>query len=91
MPKQNVLIKQIDSFERQLDKTMFELKSILKEIQSGKFSKEWVKEYQAGLPKYNKLLEDGEKHPIEVTGQRLRQLMSWIPKKNIKGAQASYS
>ena len=66
-------------------------KSILKEIQSGKFSKEWVKEYQAGLPKYNKLLEDGEKHPIEVTGQRLRQLMSWIPKKNIKGAQASYS
>ena len=24
---------------------------------------------QAGLPKYNKLLEDGEKHPIEVTGQ----------------------
>ena len=67
------------------------MKSILKEIQSGKFSKEWVKEYQAGLPKYNKLLEDGEKHPIEVTGQRLRQLMSWIPKKNIKGAQASYS
>jgi ketol-acid reductoisomerase len=40
------------------------MKSILKEIQSGKFAKEWVKEYQAGLPKYNKLLEDGEKHPI---------------------------
>ena len=36
------------------------MKSILKEIQSGKFAKEWVKEYQAGLPKYNKLLEDGE-------------------------------
>ncbi len=67
------------------------MKSILKEIQSGKFAKEWVKEYQAGLPKYNKLLEDGEKHPIEETGQRLRTLMPWIPKKNIKGAQASYS
>ena len=67
------------------------MKSILKEIQSGKFAKEWVKEYQAGLPKYNKLLEDGEKHPIEETGKRLRGLMSWIPKKNIKGAQASYS
>jgi ketol-acid reductoisomerase len=67
------------------------MKSILKEIQSGKFAKEWVKEYQAGLPKYNKLLEDGEKHPIEETGQRLRSLMPWIPKKNIKGAQASYS
>jgi len=67
------------------------MKSILKEIQSGKFAKEWVKEYQAGLPKYNKLLEDGEKHPIEETGQSLRSLMPWIPKKNIKGAQASYS
>ncbi|MEC8043491.1 MAG: ketol-acid reductoisomerase [Verrucomicrobiota bacterium] len=67
------------------------MRSILKEIQSGKFAKEWVKEYQAGLPKYNKLLEDGEKHPIEETGQRLRSLMPWIPKKNIKGAQASYS
>ena len=67
------------------------MKSILKEIQSGKFAKEWVKEYQAGLPNYNKLLEDGEKHPIEETGQRLRSLMPWIPKKNIKGAQASYS
>ena len=67
------------------------MKSILKEIQSGKFAKEWVKEYQAGLPKYNQLLEDGEKHPIEKTGQHLRSLMPWIPKKNIKGAQASYS
>ncbi len=67
------------------------MKSILKEIQTGKFAREWVKEYQAGLPKYNQLLEDGEKHPIEITGQRLRSLMPWIPKKNIKGAQASYS
>ena len=67
------------------------MKSILKEIQTGKFAKEWVKEYQAGLPKYNQLLEDGANHPIEDTGQRLRSLMPWIPKKNIKGAQASYS
>ena len=67
------------------------MKSILREIQSGKFAKEWVKEYEAGLPKYNQLLEAGEEHPIEITGQRLRSLMPWIPKKNIKGAQASYS
>ena len=67
------------------------MKSILKEIQSGKFAKEWVKEHQAGLPKYNQLLEDGENHPIEITGRKLRELMPWIPKKNIKGAQASYS
>lgn len=65
--------------------------SILKEIQSGKFTKQWVKEYKDGLPNYNKMLKDGEKHPIEKTGQRLRSLMPWVPKKNIKGTQAAYS
>ena len=59
------------------------MKSILKEIQNGKFAKEWIKEHQAGLPNYNKLLEDGEKHPIEVTGRSLRAVMPWIPKKEI--------
>ena len=54
-------------------------------------AKEWVKEYQDGLPNYNRLLEEGENHPIEVTGRHLRSLMPWIPKKNIKGAQAAYS
>jgi ketol-acid reductoisomerase len=72
-------------------KTKQEMKKILKEIQSGKFTKEWVKEYESGLKNYNRLLAEGEKHPIEKTGQRLRSLMPWAAKQNIKGAQASYS
>jgi len=36
------------------------------------------------------LLMEGEKHSIEKTGERLRGLMPWIPKKNLKGAQADY-
>lgn len=67
------------------------MREILKEIQNGKFTKEWVKEYKGGLKNYNKLLEEGEKHQIEETGTRLRALMPWVPKKDIKGAQASYS
>lgn len=66
------------------------MKQILKEIQSGKFTKEWVKEYKAGLPNYNRLLKAGEEHLIEKTGDRLRGLMPWVHKKNIKGAQAAY-
>lgn len=66
------------------------MKTVLKEIQTGKFAKEWVKEYEGGYKKYNALLAAGEKHPIEVTGQRLRSLMPWIKKKNLKGAQAAY-
>jgi ketol-acid reductoisomerase len=67
------------------------MKEILKEIQTGQFTNEWVAEYKGGLKNYNKLLEDGENHQIEVTGKYLRNLMPWVPKKNIKGAQASYS
>ncbi len=62
----------------------------LKEIQSGKFAKGWIGEYEKGLPTYKKLLKDGQKHPIEKVGLRLRSLMPWIHRKNITGAQASY-
>ncbi|MFQ3225331.1 MAG: ketol-acid reductoisomerase [Lentimonas sp.] len=67
------------------------MKTILKEIQSGKFTKDWVKEYKAGLPKYKQFVKDGAAHPIEKTGKRLRALMPWVKKRNIKGAQASYN
>jgi ketol-acid reductoisomerase len=70
--------------------TKAEMKKILKEIQSGKFTAEWVKEYKGGLKNYKKLLAAGEKHPIEKTGLRLRGMMPWMSKKNIKGVQAAY-
>ncbi|MEA3186657.1 MAG: ketol-acid reductoisomerase [Chthoniobacter sp.] len=66
------------------------MKAALKDIQTGKFAKGWVAEYEGGYKNYRKLLADGEKHPIEKTGARLRGLMPWIQKKNLKGAQASY-
>jgi ketol-acid reductoisomerase len=71
-------------------RTKAEMKKILKEIQSGKFTREWVKEYQGGLKNYHRLLKAGEKHLIEKTGQRLRAMMPWMTKKNIKGVQAAY-
>lgn len=66
------------------------MKTALKNIQSGKFAKEWIKEYEGGYKTYNSLLKEGEKHPIEKVGARLRALMPWVAKKNIKGAQAAY-
>ena len=67
-----------------------EMKKILKEIQSGQFTREWVAEYKGGLKNYKRLLAKGEKHIIEKTGSRLRGMMPWMSKKNIKGVQASY-
>jgi len=66
------------------------MQKALKDIQSGKFAKEWIKETETGYKTFNKLLKDGEKHPIEKTGAKLRSLMPWIKKRDIKGSQASY-
>jgi ketol-acid reductoisomerase len=67
------------------------MKAVLKDIQTGKFAKGWVKEYEGGYKTYNQLLAAGEKHPIEKTGAKLRSLMPWLAKRNLKGAQASYT
>ncbi len=60
--------------------TRKEMKKMLKEIQSGKFAKEWIKENQIGRPNFNKLLEAGDKHLIEQVGKQLRSMMPWIKK-----------
>jgi ketol-acid reductoisomerase len=70
--------------------TKREMKKILSEIQSGKFTRQWVAEYKGGLKKYNRLLKKGASHQIEKTGLRLRGMMPWMTKKNLKGVQAAY-
>ncbi|MDD3233832.1 MAG: ketol-acid reductoisomerase, partial [Candidatus Omnitrophica bacterium] len=45
-------------------KTRQEMKKILKEIQTGKFAKEWIKENEKGRPVFNKLLKAGDNHKI---------------------------
>jgi ketol-acid reductoisomerase len=66
------------------------MKAALKDIQSGKFAKGWVREYQTGYKRYNALLKQGANHPIEKTGAKLRALMPWMQKRTIKGVQAAY-
>src|SRR6266496_3147677 len=66
------------------------MKAALKDIQSGKFARGWIREYQGGYKKYNALLKAGEKHQIEKTGEKLRSMVPWMPKRSIKGAQAAY-
>ncbi|MDG2122617.1 MAG: ketol-acid reductoisomerase [Verrucomicrobiales bacterium] len=63
----------------------------LKNIQNGKFAKDWMQEYKDGYPRFNQIRKDEAKHPIEKIGKRLRGLMPWLKKRDIKGSQASYS
>src|SRR6201987_2831396 len=66
------------------------MKRVLADIQNGKFAQGWIAEYKDGLKTYKGLLAAGQKHPVEKVGEKLRGLMPWIQKKNIKGAQAAY-
>jgi ketol-acid reductoisomerase len=66
------------------------MKAALKDIQSGKFAREWIREYQTGYKRYHALLKKGENHPIEKVGAKLRAMMPWMQKRRIGGAQAAY-
>jgi ketol-acid reductoisomerase len=61
--------------------TKAEMKEILAEIQDGRFAREWVAEDEAGRPNYTRLQKEGTEHPIEVVGEKLRGLMSWVGEK----------
>jgi ketol-acid reductoisomerase len=64
--------------------TKKEMKKILSEVQSGQFAKEWLDEYNAGMPNMNRLRKENSEHKIEEVGSKLRGMMSWLFKKNKK-------
>ncbi len=64
--------------------TRNEMKKILGEIQNGQFAKEWLDEYNSGQPLMDKLRKENSDHPIEKVGSKLREMMSWLFKKNKK-------
>lgn len=61
-------------------KTRKEMQKILKEIKSGKFAKEWIRENEEGRPNFNKLISEGDNHLIEKVGKELREMMPWMKK-----------
>lgn len=64
--------------------TKKEMKKILTEIQDGSFAEEWRKENEEGLPKLNQLRKQDDDHLLEVVGKKLRGMMTWLLKKNVK-------
>ena len=58
--------------------TRAEMKKILKEIQSGDFAREWIKENQDGRPNFDRILKQDDEHPIEKVGEKLRKAMPFM-------------
>jgi ketol-acid reductoisomerase len=56
------------------------MKKMLKDIQSGKFAREWIRENEAGRKVFDELLKKGDGHKIEEVGRQLREMMPWMKK-----------
>ncbi len=61
-------------------RTRKEMQKMLKEIKTGKFAKEWIRENEEGRPNFNRLLKEGDEHLIEKVGKELREMMPWMKK-----------
>ena len=59
------------------------MREVLREIQLGSFAKEFILEKRAGNPAFQALRREGEEHPMEAVGARLRGLMPWLQEKRL--------
>ena len=64
-------------------KTKERMKEVLKDIQSGKFAKQWMDENKNGQKNFLKMRKELAEHPIEKVGKKLRDLMPWIGKNKL--------
>jgi len=62
------------------DETTTAMQTILEDIRSGAFAREWVLENQAGTPVLEAERRRQTEHPIEEVGSGLREMMTWIQK-----------
>src|SRR5258705_3372076 len=55
-----------------------EMRKILKEVQSGKFARQWIRENAHGRVNYQRLLNQDVERQIEKVGAALRARMPWL-------------
>ncbi|WEG11428.1 ketol-acid reductoisomerase [Pullulanibacillus sp. KACC 23026] len=62
------------------------MKGILKDIQDGEFAKGWILENKVNRPVFNAINNRENEHPIEIVGEKLRELMPFV-KKQVRPSQ----
>jgi ketol-acid reductoisomerase len=60
------------------EETKNTMRQVLKDIQTGKFAREWILENQVGRPFFNRMRALEAAHPIEKVGKELRSMMGWL-------------
>jgi ketol-acid reductoisomerase len=57
------------------------MRKVLKEVQTGKFAKQWIEESASGGKNYQRLLKEDKDRQIEKVGSELRSRMPWLNEK----------
>ncbi|HYK22126.1 MAG TPA: ketol-acid reductoisomerase [Pyrinomonadaceae bacterium] len=60
------------------DETKRRMRSLLSDIQSGTFARDWMAEAGNGRQRFQQLDAEAREHPIESIGARLRGMMPWL-------------
>jgi ketol-acid reductoisomerase len=60
------------------DEVRAEMKRVLEDIQSGRFTRDWMLECSANQPSFKALRRRSGEHQIEEVGEKLRAMMPWI-------------
>ncbi len=63
--------------------TKAEMKRILSDIQTGKFTSQWMQEWHSGAARFKATRRLNDGHPIEEVGEKLRAMMPWIAKNKL--------
>jgi ketol-acid reductoisomerase len=63
--------------------TKAEMKRVLTDIQTGKFTSDWMQEYRAGAARFKGIRRMNDAHEIEAVGVKLRAMMPWISKNKL--------
>ncbi len=62
------------------EESRWAMREALKNIQEGKYAKQFILEGQTGYPEMTSMRHINAEHPIEKTGAKLREMMPWIQK-----------
>ena len=71
------------------EETKKRMKEVLADIQSGKFTKQWMDECKNGQKNFLKTRKELADHSIEQVGTKLRAMMPWIGKKKLVDSDKS--
>ena len=61
------------------------MERILRDIQRGRFAREWIAENEAGRTNFSRMRQEAASQPIEEVGKKLRAMMSFLPKPANRG------